>query len=130
MGSYVHPVLIKGKELQDLECISHMKNQKIFVYVDFVKSGRHFYSVREKQDYYLHRAIVRNRDEDIPHFHKKLNFKKKDFRFEDSVFSDFEENNVSAFLKDQEYWKINKFLRNEKDQNDVSNYLKHNYLQL
>lgn len=89
MGGYVHPVLVNGKEIQDLELLSQLKGDQVYVYVDFVKSGRHFYSVKDSQDFYLHRAIIRNREEEIPVFHKKLAFKKKEYSFETSVFADY-----------------------------------------
>ena len=111
--------------------LSQLKGEQVYVYVDFVKSGRHFYTVKDsKNDFYLHRAIIRNREEEIPVFHKKLAFKKKEYSFETSVFADYQPSDLSYYNKDAEYWKINNFLRKEHLQQNVANYLKKNYRQI
>ncbi len=46
MGGYLHPVIVNGKQIQDLHEIHQLNN--VYVYVDFVKSGRNFYTVQTK----------------------------------------------------------------------------------
>jgi len=44
MGGYLHPVIVNGKEVLELDQEEYI-DEKVYVYVDFVKSGRHFYGV-------------------------------------------------------------------------------------
>lgn len=41
------------------------------MHIDFVKAGRHFYTVNFDDEFYLHRAVVRNREEKVVKSSKK-----------------------------------------------------------
>jgi hypothetical protein len=43
----------------------------VYVYVDFMKAGRHFYTVQNDKDFYLHRAIIKRREEQVVVFNKR-----------------------------------------------------------
>lgn len=92
--------------------------------MDFVKSGKHFYSVDFDKEFYLQKCIMRNREEDVVPFHKKLNFKKKEFSFEDSVFADYHCESDNGYHKDQEFWRLSSLLgRKQGELEELNRYL-------
>lgn len=129
MGGYLHPVIVNGKEIHEMEMNEDISG-RLYVYVDFVKSGRHFYNVNFNDKFYLHRTIIRNREEEIPLFHKKLSFKKKEFKPEDHLWSEVIEDLESGYSKDADLWKINNFVKKHNDLEDITKYLTSNYLLL
>lgn len=81
-------MLVKGREVMELYNELDF-DSNIYVYVDFVKPGKHFYTVDFNEEFYLHKTIIRSREEDIVPFHKKMNFRVKEFNFEESCFADY-----------------------------------------
>lgn len=110
MGGYKHPVLVNGQEVNDLSGFDW--EQQCYVYVDFVKSGRHFYTVNQQERFYLHRTIIRNRDEEVASLNKTIAKRKvgqkedTDLVFEFPVIGD----GYTCFEADQRLWKINNFV--------------------
>lgn len=78
MGGYKHPAIINGQQVLQVEPYTNA-NTKFYVYCDFVKPGKHIYTVHRHKECYLNKTIVMNRQEDIARFNKKQKFKKKQF---------------------------------------------------
>ena len=69
MGGYKHPVIVNGVEINQLDGFDW--ENECYVYLDFVKSGRHVYTVQHEDKAYMHSTIIRNREEEIVHFNKR-----------------------------------------------------------
>lgn len=126
MGGYLHPVIVNGKEIYNFNK-SYDFDEPVYVYVDFVKPGKHVYTVDFERINYLHKTIVRCREEEIIVFNKKMNFRKKEFDFGDSVFSDYHKDDDSCYIRDLEFWRINGFIKKEAEKEELSRYLAANY---
>lgn len=59
---------MNGAEINDLDGFDW--ESVCYVYMDFVKSGRHFYTVNNNDKFYLHKTIIRNREEEVVPFNK------------------------------------------------------------
>jgi hypothetical protein len=69
LGGYTAPVIVNGIEINELEGFDW--ESVCYCYMDFVKSGRHHYTINSLDKFYLHSTIIRNREQDIVHFNKK-----------------------------------------------------------
>lgn len=61
-------MLVNGQRVLDMENSGTIDFNNLYVYVDVIKPGHHFYSVLDvgEDDRSLHRVIARNREEPIP----------------------------------------------------------------
>jgi hypothetical protein len=125
LGGYKHPVIINGKDCQ----IADAKD--VYVYVDFVKAGRHFYTVNYQDNFYLNRAIVRQREEPVVSFNKRLMFTKKPYKFEDSVFGACKEDTCEGMYEhDASLWKLSNFIKKQDRLTELLHYLQSKYLHI
>jgi hypothetical protein len=73
------------------------------------------------EHYFMHKDIIDNREEDVPHFSKAAKTEKKEIVFDhaNSVFSQWKPDAPASIDKqishDMIYWKLWKFLKNEHD---------------
>ena len=73
-GGYRHPQIVNGNDVIRLEKLK--SKEQIYVYVNFVKSGKHFYTVNHYDKFYLHKAFISKREEEVVDFNKYSNKRK------------------------------------------------------
>ena len=113
-----------------MENTGSIELENLYVYVDVIKPGHHFFSVKNQEETYLHRFIARNREEPIPP-HQKTTFKLLDHKFvhSNSVFkewrSDLPDTGERCYENDKKLFKFNRVVKNEKD--DINAFVKEHY---
>ena len=96
----------------------------------FMKCGNQSYVVSMKNEdgsikHYLGSKLIRHRDEDVPKYQKPKpkEIEERQFVKETSVFSSWNLDNYATMQKcqkhDMKYWKVHKFIKNEKDYKEV-----------
>ena len=65
LGGYKNPAIIKGAECKSAQ------NKDVYVYIDFMRAGRKFYTVQKDEEFYLHRGIIKAREEQVVPFNKR-----------------------------------------------------------
>lgn len=96
--------------------------------MEFVKPGRHFYTVNIEDEFYLHRCIIRNREEDLVKFNtkkaKKLVKKRKSEDFY-NPFSDYQEEYevFKHFENDKQLWQVQDLVTDSQSQFELFSFL-------
>lgn len=123
-------MIVNGREINDYG--NKVSGKDVYIYVDFVKSGRHFFTVNQDDEFYLHRSIIRNREEELVLFNKRMGVKKRTYSFEDSCFMNFREeyDAFPCFEHDQKLWKINNFVKKPDLNFELISFLQQHYLHI
>ena len=112
LGGYKKPVIVNGTYFAK-QAHSRFSPEDVFVYIDFVKAGRHFYTVNLEDEFYLHRTIVRNRDEQPVLFNKKKWLNGLPDNFDEDCFRDYQEEFevIKHFESDKHLWKLSQMVK-------------------
>lgn len=88
LGGYQKPVIVNGKYFAD-RTRSRISCDEVYVYIDYVRAGRHYFCVNLEDEFYLHRSIVRNREEQPKLFNKKKWLNGMPENFDEDCFRDY-----------------------------------------
>ena len=98
---------MNGKYFAD-RARSRISCDEVYVYIDYVKAGRHYFCVNLDDEFYLHRSIIRNREEQPVLFNKKKWLNGMPENFDEDCFRDYQEEFevINHFESDKHLWKL------------------------
>ena len=104
----------------------------LHVFLEIVRPGKHFYTVKYEDTHYLHRAVFRHRDEPMPKY-TKLSYKTKihEFNVAYSIFGSWrgeeEDFPEKCYMNDCKLWRLARFIRDPGDLARSESFMKQNY---
>ena len=111
---YSLPVIVNGETYYAMWRLG--EEQQVYAYVDFVRPGKTFYSVKHQGSLNVHRILSRHRQEKVPP-HKRARTQPRFFVKAGSVFSGFNDNSADignkCFEYDAKMWKLPKIMRRD-----------------
>ena len=132
IGGYKHPTIVNGYELLNN---ANLAESPLYAYFDFVTPGKQFYCVnpaQENQDLYIDHALIKHRNEHIPHHTKsKTKVVERKYSHEQSVFANFTHDNAKmikdCFDNDRQFYKVTRLRYKDEELIECVDYLRQNY---
>ncbi len=113
---------------KDLDNLSEeeQKEKQVYCFPSFLKQGKQtvvigYPNAYDDIEFFIHRIVVRQREEEIPVFTKKLRMKSTQRRFDKqmSIFKDWQEDTVDIYHQliehDSKLWKVERFVKDPAD---------------
>lgn len=135
---FLKPILVNGEIVHNLYpadpyAYKYAEPPKdLHVFLEIVKPGKHFYTVKYNDTHYLHRSVFRHRDEPMPKY-TKLSYKTKvhEFNWSSSIFGSWkgEEDDFPerCYENDCKLWRLRRIIRDTTDLQKSEQFMKQNY---
>ena len=123
LGGTQHPVIVNGIEIDEMSKDDFFTEDKIFIYYEFCKPGKHMFTVNSNDRFYLQKSIIRNREEPVKDLNKsKLKVVSK---IDTDIVFDFPDlgDGYACFESDQRLWRIQNFIKSRPDEVELMSYL-------